>query len=171
MVITARRTLAGIFLFVASATVGFFPTAAADSLPRNPHEHFKTPEMCVRCHGITHGEPDPGRFLAESETLCLECHRKENLGRTHPVNVRPGDRYGKMKIPADFRLDEDGRMMCLTCHTAHGPYLSPTKAFRAQTPENTPSGEAGYRYKTFFLRRTSPDRGFEALCDACHGKP
>jgi len=171
MRITALRTLAGIFLCVASAIVCFLPPAAADSLPRNPHDHFKNPERCGRCHVITRGEPDPGRFRAEIEGLCLECHRKENLGRTHPVNVRPHDRYGKMKVPGDFRLDEDGRMMCLTCHTAHGPYLSSAKAFPAQAPEITPLEGAGYGYKTYYLRRTSPERGFAALCDACHGKP
>jgi predicted CXXCH cytochrome family protein len=68
------------------------------------------------------------------------------MGRSHPVNVRPEEKYRKMKVPADLRLDDDGRIMCLTCHTAHGSYVS------------------------YFLRRSSPDRGFEVLCEACHGK-
>jgi len=170
MAFAARRTITRILLGATTVIFCFLPPAAADSPARNPHEHFRTPERCGRCHVISRGEPDPGRFLAESEALCLECHRKESLGRTHPVNIRPGDRHGKMKVPADFRLDEDGRMMCLTCHTGHGPYLSSAKAYPAQTPENTPFEGAGHGYKTFYLRRTSPDRGFEALCDACHGK-
>jgi predicted CXXCH cytochrome family protein len=68
------------------------------------------------------------------------------MGRSHPVNVRPEEKYRKMKVPADLRLDDDGRIMCLTCHTAHGQYVS------------------------YFLRRSDPDRGFEVLCEACHGK-
>jgi predicted CXXCH cytochrome family protein len=68
------------------------------------------------------------------------------MRRSHPLNVRPEEKYRKMKVPADLRLDDGGRIMCLTCHTAHGTYVS------------------------YFLRRSSPDRGFEVLCEACHGK-
>jgi predicted CXXCH cytochrome family protein len=68
------------------------------------------------------------------------------MRRTHPVNVRPDEKYRKMKVPADLRLDDGGRIMCLTCHTAHGQYVS------------------------YFLRRSRPDRGFDVLCEACHGK-
>jgi predicted CXXCH cytochrome family protein len=62
------------------------------------------------------------------------------------VNVRPDEKYAKMKVPSDLRLSDDGRLMCLTCHTAHGAYVS------------------------HFLRRSGPNRGFEELCEACHGK-
>jgi predicted CXXCH cytochrome family protein len=51
-----------------------------------------------------------------------------------------------MQVPADLRLDDDGRIMCLTCHTAHGPYVS------------------------YFLRRSGPDRDLALLCEACHEK-
>jgi predicted CXXCH cytochrome family protein len=62
------------------------------------------------------------------------------------VNVRPEEKYRKMQVPPDLRLDDDGRIMCLTCHTAHGPYAP------------------------YFLRRSGPDRDFDLLCEACHGK-
>jgi len=171
MVNAARRTLARISLGVAAVLAGFLPLVASGSPPDNPHAHFKAPETCPRCHVISRGEPEPGRFVTGTDALCLSCHRKENLGRTHPVSIRPTDRHDnrKKKIPVDFPLDEGGRMMCLTCHTAHGPYLSPERTFPAQTPEG-PAGGGETGYKTLYLRRSSPVRGFEALCDACHEK-
>jgi hypothetical protein len=171
MVNAARRTLARISLGVASVLAGFLPLVASGSPPDNPHAYFEAPETCPRCHGISRGEIDPARFPTGADALCLECHRKENLGRTHPVSIRPADRHANRnrKIPADFPLDEEGRMMCLTCHTAHGPYLSSGRTFPTQAPEGPATG-GGTRYKTLYLRRSSPVRGFETLCDACHEK-
>lgn len=118
------------------------------------------------------GELDPGRFSAGADSLCLSCHRKESLGRTHPVGIRPSDQRANRKriLPADFRLDEDGRMMCLTCHTGHGPSLSTVKTFPSQAP-GLPAGGGESSYKTFYLRRSSPEYGFAALCGACHEIP
>ena len=126
----------------------FAPALVASDGPQrvNPHAHFRNPDQCPKCH-LSPGSPSgPGRFSTEADTVCLECHTKEGMGRSHPANVRPEEKYRKMKVPADLRLDDDGRIMCLTCHTAHGPPVF------------------------FFLRRSSPDRGFEVLCEACHGK-
>ena len=120
---------------------------ASDGARRgNPHAHFRYPDQCPKCHLTQGSQPVPGRFSTDANAVCLECHAKESLGRSHPVNVRPEEKYRKMKVPADLRLDDDGRIMCLTCHTAHGQYVS------------------------YFLRRSSPDRGFDILCEACHGK-
>jgi len=121
-------------------------TASDGSRRGDPHAHFRNPDQCPKCHLSPGSQPAPGRFSTGADTVCLECHTKGSMGRSHPVNVRPEEKYRKMKVPADLRLDDDGRIMCLTCHTAHGQYVS------------------------FFLRRTSPDRGFEVLCEACHGK-
>ena len=112
----------------------------------NPHAYFRNPGQCPKCHLSPGSQPGPGRFSTEADAVCLGCHAKGSMGRSHPVNVRPEEKYPKMKVPADLRLDDDGRIMCLTCHTAHGPYVS------------------------YFLRRSSRDRGFEVLCEACHGK-
>jgi predicted CXXCH cytochrome family protein len=132
--------LAGVLCF-ASALV------ASDGLQHgDPHAHFRNPDQCPNCHLSRGSPPEPGRFSTAADAVCLECHTKDSTGRSHPVNVRPEEKFRKMKVPADLRLDDDGRIMCLTCHTAHGPYVS------------------------FFLRRSSPDRGFEVLCEACHGK-
>jgi predicted CXXCH cytochrome family protein len=97
----------------------------------NPHAHFRNPDQCPKCHLFHGSQPDPGRFSTEANSVCLECHAKGSLGRFHPVNVRPEEKY---------------RKMCLTCHTAHGAYVS------------------------YFLRRSGPDDGFDVLCEACHGK-
>ena len=127
----------------------FAPLLFASNEPRHgdPHAHFRNPDQCPNCHLSQGSQPGSSRFSTKADAVCLECHAKESIRRSHPVNVRPEEKYRKMKVPADLRLDDDGRIMCLTCHTAHGPYVS------------------------YFLRRSSPDRGFEVLCEACHGKP
>jgi predicted CXXCH cytochrome family protein len=131
-----------------SGVLLFAPALVASNGPQraDPHAHFRTPGQCPKCHVFQGSQPAPGRILTGTDKVCLECHTKESMGRSHPVNVRPEEKYRKMKIPADLRLDDDGRITCLTCHTAHGQYVS------------------------YFLRRSSPDRGFEVLCEACHGK-
>jgi predicted CXXCH cytochrome family protein len=132
--------LTGIFCFAPALF------ASDETRHGNPHAHFRNPDQCPKCHLFHGSQPDPGRFSTETNTLCLECHAKESLGRFHPVNVRPEEKYRKMKVPADLRLDDNGRIMCLTCHTAHGAYVS------------------------YFLRRSGPDDAFDVLCEACHGK-
>ena len=86
------------------------------------------------------------------------------------MDVRPAERYGKAKVPADLRLADDGRMMCLTCHVAHGAHLSAVRAFPGQAPED-PADTGGGLYRTFFLRRSDPERGLAPLCEACHRMP
>jgi Cytochrome c554 and c-prime len=112
----------------------------------NPHAHFRNPDQCPKCHLYTGSQLAPDRFSTGADSVCLECHAKGSMGRSHPVNVRPDEKFRKMKVPADLRLDDDGRIMCMTCHTAHGQYVS------------------------YFLRRTGPDHGFDILCESCHGK-
>jgi len=143
---------------------------ASDYYPAvNPHAHFRNAQQCSKCHLSYRGVMEPDRFSTETDAVCFGCHKKDNLGRSHPVNVRPRDKYWKMKVPADFRLDDDGRMMCLTCHTAHGPYLSKVKVYPKQKPvASTSSG--GPFYKTLYLRKSNPAEGWSTLCDACHEK-
>jgi len=135
-------------LAVLAGALCFAPALAASDGPRggNPHAHFQNAQQCPKCHLTYGGGTAPDRFSTEADAVCLECHTKGSMVRSHPRNVRPEEKYRKMKVPADLRLDDDGRIMCLTCHTAHGPYVS------------------------YFLRRSSPDRGFDPLCEACHGK-
>ena len=132
--------LAGILCF-ASALV------ASDGPPRgDPHAHFRNPDQCPKCHLPPGPHQGPPRFSTGTDAFCHECHTKGSMGRSHPVNVRPEEKYRRMKVPADLRLDDDGRIMCLTCHSAH----------ESRVP--------------YFLRRSSPGGGFEVLCEACHGK-
>ena len=135
-------------LAVLAGVLCFAPTLFASNEPRrgNPHAHFRNPDQCPKCHLSRDSQPVPRRFSTEANAVCHECHAKGSMGRSHPVGVLPEEKYRNMKVPSDFRLDEDGRIMCLTCHSAHGEYVS------------------------YFLRRTGPDRGFDNLCEACHGK-
>src|SRR5512139_1391717 len=170
MVNAVRRTIA--WSLAAAAILVFSPPVNGAESPRGkPHSHFQAPESCQRCHlAGSEGRPDPARFSTEADTLCLECHRRESLGRSHPTDVRPADRYGRAKVPADFRLAVDGRMICLTCHVAHGAYLSAVRKYPDPAPgDRATAGPDGYR--TFFLRRSDPERGAAPLCEACHRMP
>jgi hypothetical protein len=137
----------------------------------NPHAHFQNSGTCRRCHVYIKSVLEPDRFLPEADAFCLGCHSIEGLGITHPRNVRPGDEAYRMAVPKDLRLDSQGRMLCLTCHNAHGPFLSPTRAFAAQEVAN-PGAPAGTKpaYRTYFARRSDPVRGFVLLCEECHGR-
>ncbi len=69
--------------------------------------------------------------IASSEPICFSCHDGfvldsrflwEENKHAHPVGQKPSN---KIKIPLVegknlFPLNEDGRMYCGTCHTAHG---------------------------------------------------
>lgn len=138
----------------------------------NPHASFRDAATCPRCHPVAGGKPDTGRLLPGSAGFCLGCHTAEPLGRTHPIGARPRDKYGKMKIPGEFRLDADGRMTCLTCHSAHGRHLATVKAFPAQRPEN-PDAAPGtpLYYKTRYVRKADPVKAYAVLCYGCHEMP
>ena len=141
MKICGGRIPAGVLAALAGVLCCAPALVASDGFQRgNPHAHFRNPGMCPKCHLSPGGQPGSGRFSTEADAVCLGCHTKEGMGRSHPVNVRPDEKYRKMEVPADLRLDDGGRIMCLTCHTAHGPYVS------------------------YFLRRSSPDGGFAVLC-------
>jgi cytochrome c peroxidase len=86
------------------------------------------------------------------------------------MDVPPATRSGGFQIPADLRLADDGRMLCLTCHSSHGAFLSGVRTFPGQDPEDR-AGAGGPRFRTFFLRRSAPEQGAAPLCEACHGMP
>lgn len=65
------------------------------------------------------------------------------------MKVRPRDRFRGVIVPKEYRLSDDGRIICLTCHAAHGPGRN-----------------------TYFLRRADPGAsGSEGLCGGCHKAP
>lgn len=164
-----RQLLLAIAVSFVAGSVAWLAAQTAFDPKRNPHAHFREAAACPKCHVTVAGKPDPDRILPESVDFCLGCHGEQQLGRSHPIRVRPRDKYWKMKVPPEFRLDDDGRMMCLTCHVAHGAFLSTVKAYPKQKPENPDAAGGTPRYyKTFFARRTDPVNGWAVLCDACH---
>jgi hypothetical protein len=164
-----RRAIA--VLLAVSALAFPSPIRGAGVPGETPHSHFRLAESCPRCHlPDRDGRPDPARFAPEADSLCTGCHRRESLGRTHPMEVLPDGRFGKVRVPPDLRLAAGGRMICLTCHAAHGAFRSSARAFPGQVPDGRAIAGAP-RYRTFFLRRSSPERGAAPLCEACHGMP
>lgn len=168
--LAVRRAIA--WSLAAAAALAFLASAHGAEPPgANPHSHFMAPESCPRCHlPGAEGRPDPARFSPEADAFCLECHRGESLGRSHPTAVRPADRFGRGIIPADFPLAVDGRMICLTCHVAHGPYLTARRSY-PEPAFGDRAAAAGSGYRTFFLRRSDPALGAAPLCGACHRVP
>ena len=84
--------------------------------------------------------------------MCLSCHDGSTVDsrnkvcndRKHQVGVVPSE---KIKIPEAFPLDEEGKMDCATCHSAHGV-----------------STEPGIE-KTIFLRTSNEN---SEMCKTCH---
>jgi cytochrome c peroxidase len=105
-----------------------------------PHDFRGHGYDCRTCHESV-GLRTRGRMLKPVGEICAACHRLPE--QSHPVDIKPS-----MMIPADLRLDEQGRMTCATCHDPHRPYMNP---------------QTGTRTK--YLRRDGPNR---MLCLACH---
>ncbi len=161
------RVLPALVLAAATAAA-FLPRALAAFDPAyNPHAHFRANGMCPKCHLGPANAQRAARITGASSAYCLSCHSGA-MGRSHPIGVRPRDR-GTTRVPPDLLLDEGGRVMCLTCHDAHGPFVATTKAFateEADNPERAPGTPLYYR--TRFIRRSDPARGFAVLCSGCH---
>lgn len=176
----AVRRILGTILLALAALGGVLDAGVSIDPSANPHRHFSSPENCGKCHAVTAGKVDPATLLASSSDLCLSCHSEDELGRLHPWGekskpVKNHPRYWKMRVPDDFPLDEDGRIMCLTCHRIHFPFpksmphVTKAKATPQQKPENPGAAVAvGLHYKSYFLRRIDSKNGFATLCDACH---
>jgi predicted CXXCH cytochrome family protein len=138
----------------------------------NPHDHFRQPAQCPKCHLPAESKPGPRVFAASSVGFCLECHLPEERGRSHPVLVHAERQGSKVKVPPEFPLGEGDRVICLSCHTAHGPYESGVRAFAGQEPAGDGGAEGTPSFKTYFLRRSDPaGKRSEAICNACHKAP
>jgi len=144
--------------------------APADSpLPPSPHQSMNEAAACAGCHAYYSGALDPHEFIVAIPEKCWECHSQEKLGRTHPIGVDPRRSAAKVEIPGELPL-EDGKVSCGSCHEPHMAFLSMTKAFPGQEVTfHQKGGRAEISwYKTLFLRKSDPVKGFEPLCLACH---
>lgn len=101
---------------------------------------------------------DTGRQdVVSTEAMCFSCHDGfvldsrflwRNMEHTHPVGVVPSDR---VRIPKEegktiFPLNDEGKVYCGTCHSAHGV-------------------EWGDKLSPVFLRTQNID---SSLCMTCH---
>lgn len=159
-------------LLAAVAATAFPPAGAAGGTAADPHAHFRLSGQCPQCHAHAGSTLAADRFVSGADAVCLGCHPDQAPGRSHPRNVRPGEGLRTVRPPEDYRLDEQGRILCLTCHRGHGRFLSPVRAFAGQRPEAPgPHGEPGGLYRTYYLRRSDPADGFAPLCRGCHPLP
>jgi predicted CXXCH cytochrome family protein len=150
-----------IFLIIISISqmFPFYNALAAVETPTNPN----SAKDCAICHyhwidtffieerGSDLVEYSSKKVVATPE-MCLSCHDgsvKDSRARMingngHKTNMAPP---ANMKIPKVFPLDEDGKVQCATCHTAHA----------------VPSGPDSH--DTIFMRISNKD---SAMCRKCH---
>ncbi|MEW5800837.1 MAG: cytochrome c3 family protein [bacterium] len=50
---------------------------------------------------------------------CYQCHLKETLGVSHPVNVVPSQKVREKMRTADLPTGKNGLLLCITCHFPH----------------------------------------------------
>ncbi|MGA1839422.1 MAG: cytochrome c3 family protein [bacterium] len=94
----------------------------------NETEYAHTPflqKKCSLCH-LSSETPPPddknheNRLWTRDEIgigVCYKCHPKEKLGISHPVGIYPS---GKIRVPDVLPTGTEGRLLCITCHSAHG---------------------------------------------------
>ena len=149
------------------------PQNGGDGLPAvDGHAFFNLPEFCACCHETGSGgqEVDPHRFTDGISETCARCHGGREIGRSHPVDVDPADRYPDMQVPEEMPLDWEGRITCGTCHNPHLPGSATERYAAQQEPAGTREvdGSEVDVYKTYRLRVHVPDAGNDPTCDACH---
>ena len=132
---------------------------AATGPPKNPN----SAKGCAICHYrwidtfFVEGRgtdlvPYQSEKVAADPGMCISCHdgsvmdsRARMLhGKAHRTDMKPPV---DMIIPGIFPLDDEGKVQCATCHTAHGV-------------ESGPGIE-----ETIFLRTSNRD---SAMCRMCH---
>jgi len=94
----------------------------------------------------------PDKLTVATSEMCFSCHDGSTVDsrqhvyndRKHQVGIIPSE---EIKIPEIFPLDEEGKMNCATCHSAHGI-----------------STKTGIE-KTIFLRTSHEN---SEMCKMCH---
>jgi hypothetical protein len=144
-------------------------------LPESPHSFMDREGGCADCHLYYNNYLQEHEFVTYVPDKCHECHAVEDLGRSHPIDIDMSKSRLNINIPDNLPLitDEDfgeNIVSCGTCHNVHGEWLSTTKAFPEQKWELVieEGEEEIFYYKTYFLRLSDPELGFEPLCTSCH---
>jgi predicted CXXCH cytochrome family protein len=106
----------------------FIEGRGSDLVDYTAEKVVATPEMCFSCHDGS---------VADSRARAYHTAQ-------HKTSVPPP---AHMKLPDIFPLDEQGNMVCATCHTAHG----------------VPSGPNSK--ETIFMRTSNRN---SAMCRMCH---
>ncbi len=123
------------------------------------HDQAAAMQKCATCHGAATPDPRQTRtvapvILASGSAWCATCHH-ERTGGSHPLGMTA-------QASPSLPLDENGRMVCLTCHSPHRPALAST----AWVPESVAAPVNG-SYPTFLLlERTTQGE----LCRRCHSQ-
>lgn len=107
----------------------FVEGKGTDLVPYQSRKVVATPEMCDSCH----------------DGSIMDSRDRMTIGRGHKTDIAPP---AGMTIPDMFPLDDNGKVQCATCHTAHG----------------VPSGHGADT--TLFMRTSNKD---SAMCRMCHG--
>jgi hypothetical protein len=159
------RGLLGLLLVALALTLA----PAGSPLPPNPHQPLNETSACAGCHTIIEGTLAPHLFVIPIPEKCWVCHSKERLGRSHPIGIDPSHSGVDIEVPEEFPL-EDGKVSCGSCHNPHMAFLSETRSYLAQGAEFVQKeGQVEIPwYKTLFLRKSDPIKGFEPLCTGCH---
>lgn len=166
------RILAGVLLLLAAAAGGR-PAPDTDE----PHGFMQAVGRCGGCHEVKGpGVPradGPRSFTGSVVAICRECHRSEEMGRSHPVGMDPARSRGRVQVPPELPLhwsDERGSevMTCGTCHNPHLARFTDRRIHSFQKPH--PQGKG--RFLTYYLRLRGdePKDGYTPLCRACHPK-
>jgi len=106
----------------------FIEGRGSDFVPYTSEKVVATSEMCFSCH----------------DGSVMDSRARAYKTPQHKTDVPPP---AHMKIPDIFPLDEQGKMQCATCHTAHG----------------VPSGPDSK--DTIFMRTSNRN---SAMCRMCH---
>jgi len=152
-------SVAAVLLLIFPFLPAGFRTVSAVEPPKNPN----SAKSCAICHYrwidtfFVEGKgtdlvPYQSEKVAAKPEMCFSCHDGSVLdsrarlgeGNAHRTDAKPPP---GMTIPPIFPLDDDGKVQCATCHTAHGV-------------ESGPGTE-----ETIFLRVSNRD---SAMCRMCH---
>lgn len=155
-----------VLLLAVLSAVAVYDRAGAD-VRQNPHEIFdEAPgEACEACHKVMpprysgatrHAlELDADALQVDGTTMCDVCHTDEHM---HMVGV-----HIDFPSPKDLPLDGEQKVMCLTCHYAHGKLTSDRPWAAVSFMDRLTNNDD--LHKSYLLRRNNSNG---ELCLVCH---